>query len=291
MTALLKAGIQGRLALCRCRGGSPVVARARGRTPGKSADQSPRPLLCAKPWSPAPGLAAQPDAGARGNLGASLHRNESRNRIRLVGRVLPGCLWIRLVALCSLGVSGIHLFGVFLGCLWSLLGRLMLPGCLWNPSGRSVLPGCLWNPSGRRAPWVSLESVRLSPARWVSGVHLVACSLGVSGSIWSACSLGVSGHTQGPQPAPECPGGSSRAVSYCHGPKSSWVPLATRIAGLVRCGEEPCQLGTAWPYCLRIRGAPGWLSWLSIRLGSGRALSVCGFEPRVGLWADSLLRA
>lgn len=160
LTALLKAGIQGRLALCRCRGGSPVVARARGRTPGKSADQSPRPLLCAKPWSPAPGLAAQPDAGARGNLGASLHRNESRNRIRLVGRVLPGCLWIRLVALCSLGVSGIHLFGVFLGCLWSLLGRLMLPGCLWNPSGRSVLPGCLWNPSGRRAPWVSLDTRR-----------------------------------------------------------------------------------------------------------------------------------
>ena len=34
-------------------------------------------------------------------------------------------------------------------------------------------------------------------------------------------------------------------------------------------------------------GAPGGLSQLSVRLGSGHALPVCEFEPRVGLCADS----
>ena len=37
-------------------------------------------------------------------------------------------------------------------------------------------------------------------------------------------------------------------------------------------------------------GTPGWLSWLSVRLnfGSGRDLTVCEFEPQVGLCADSV---
>ena len=34
-------------------------------------------------------------------------------------------------------------------------------------------------------------------------------------------------------------------------------------------------------------GAPGWLSRLSSRLGSGHDLAVREFEPRVGLCADS----
>ena len=33
-------------------------------------------------------------------------------------------------------------------------------------------------------------------------------------------------------------------------------------------------------------GAPGWRSWLSVRLQPGHDLAVREFEPRVGLWAD-----
>ena len=33
--------------------------------------------------------------------------------------------------------------------------------------------------------------------------------------------------------------------------------------------------------------APGWLSWLSIRLGSGHDLAVHELEPHIGLCADS----
>ena len=36
-----------------------------------------------------------------------------------------------------------------------------------------------------------------------------------------------------------------------------------------------------------LRGAPGWLSLLSVRLGSGHGLAVREFEPRLGLCADS----
>ena len=34
-------------------------------------------------------------------------------------------------------------------------------------------------------------------------------------------------------------------------------------------------------------GEPGWLSRLSVDFGSGHDLTVCEFEPRVGLCADS----
>ena len=33
-------------------------------------------------------------------------------------------------------------------------------------------------------------------------------------------------------------------------------------------------------------GAPGWRSWLSVRLRPGHGLAVHEFEPHVGLWAD-----
>ena len=33
-------------------------------------------------------------------------------------------------------------------------------------------------------------------------------------------------------------------------------------------------------------GAPGWRSWLSVRLQPGHDLAVREFEPRVRLWAD-----
>ena len=52
-----------------------------------------------------------------------------------------------------------------------------------------------------------------------------------------------------------------------------------------------------WPGCLkRILGVPGWLSrlrvliWLRSRVpefGSGHDLTVCGFEPHMGICADS----
>ena len=35
-----------------------------------------------------------------------------------------------------------------------------------------------------------------------------------------------------------------------------------------------------------VSGTPGWLSRLSVQLGSGHDLEVCGFEPRMGLCAD-----
>ena len=38
-------------------------------------------------------------------------------------------------------------------------------------------------------------------------------------------------------------------------------------------------------------GAPGWLSRLSLRLWLSHDLTVCGFEPRIRLCADCLLRA
>ena len=34
-------------------------------------------------------------------------------------------------------------------------------------------------------------------------------------------------------------------------------------------------------------GVPGWLSWLGVRLRLGHDLTICGFEPHVGLCADS----
>ena len=39
-------------------------------------------------------------------------------------------------------------------------------------------------------------------------------------------------------------------------------------------------------YKISIRGAPGWRSWLGVRLQPGHDLAVREFEPRVGLWAD-----
>ena len=47
------------------------------------------------------------------------------------------------------------------------------------------------------------------------------------------------------------------------------------------------KLNFFWCYFKKNLGAPGWLSQLSAWLGSGHDLTVCGFEPRVGLCADS----
>ena len=59
-------------------------------------------------------------------------------------------------------------------------------------------------------------------------------------------------------------------------------PLArqsqTRSPTLPSLGFSICKIRTP--------GAPGWRSRLSVRLQPGHDLSVCEFEPRVGLWAD-----
>ena len=63
-----------------------------------------------------------------------------------------------------------------------------------------------------------------------------------------------------------------------------------KVVGMDQC-FSPRAPGAAAPGNLlemKILGAPGWRSRLSVRLQPGHDLAVREFEPRVGLWAQSL---